>query len=57
MGSSARVALSAALAVPVAIALFLIMFKLIDRDYRAGRSQKPAKSLISSCLTRPSKPI
>ena len=39
MGSSARVALSAALAVPVAIALFLIMFKLIDRDYQQDDSK------------------
>ena len=39
MGSSARVALSAALAVPVAIALFLIMFKLIDRDYEQDDSK------------------
>ena len=39
MGSSARVALSAALAVPVAVALFLIMFKLIDRDYEQDDSK------------------
>ncbi len=39
MGSSVRVALSAALALPVAIALFLIMFKLIDRDYEQDDSK------------------
>ena len=39
MGSSARVALSAALAVPVAVALFFIMFKLIDRDYEQDDSK------------------
>ena len=34
MGSSARVALSAALAVPVAIALFFVMHSLISRDFK-----------------------
>ena len=56
MGSSARVALSAALAVPVAVALFFIMFKLIDRDYEQDDS-KAGRSLISWYPTRRSKPI
>ena len=34
MGSSARVAVSAALAVPVAIALFFIMHSLVSRDFK-----------------------
>ena len=34
MGSSARVAVSAALAVPVAIALFFVMHSLISRDFK-----------------------
>jgi len=34
MGSSARVVLSAALAVPVAIALFFVMHSLISRDFK-----------------------
>ena len=43
MGSSVRVAISAALAVPVVIALFLIMFKLIDRDYQLD--DEPARKI------------
>ena len=34
MGSSARVAVSAALAVPVAIALFFLMHSLVSRDFK-----------------------
>ena len=34
MGSSARVAVSAALAVPVAIALFFVMHSLVSRDFK-----------------------
>ena len=34
MGSSARVAISAALAVPVAVALFFIMHSLVSRDFK-----------------------
>jgi protein TonB len=34
MGSSARIAVSAALAVPVAIALFFIMHSLVSRDFK-----------------------
>ena len=34
MGSSARIAVSAALAIPVAIALFFIMHTLVSRDFQ-----------------------
>ena len=34
MGSSARIAVSAALAIPVAIALFFIMHSLVSRDFQ-----------------------
>ena len=34
MGSTARVAVSAALAVPVAIALFFVMHSLVSRDFQ-----------------------
>ena len=39
MGSSARVAISAALAVPVAVALFFIMHSLVSRDFKARRRE------------------
>ena len=56
MGSSARVAVSAALAVPVAIALFFVMHSLVSRDFKQ-EDVKARKLPTSWCLTRPSKPI